>query len=154
MVKMARSLRLAILVVPAAIGCHGGSESLCPVAGKITLDDESFTAATTTVLFKPDAARGNTSRLEPVGKLESDGQYTLFTNGHKGAPPGWYKVIVTATGDELTKRRSGSHPLRPAPQSLLSPKYGSAESTPLAIEVVASPAAGAYDLNLKKNPSR
>jgi len=62
---MARSLRLAILVIPAVVGCHSDSEVLYPVAGKITLDDQPFPPATTPVLFKPDAVRGNTSRVEP-----------------------------------------------------------------------------------------
>jgi hypothetical protein len=154
MATMARSLRLAILVIPAVVGCHGDSELLYPVAGKITLDDQPFTAATTTVLFKPDAARGNTSRVEPVGMVDSNGTYILYSNQRNGSPPGWYKVLVTATSDDQIKRRAGARALRPSPQTLLPAKYGSPDTTPLAIEVVPSSAAGAYDLKLKKTPTR
>jgi hypothetical protein len=154
MAMFANSLRFAILVIPAVVGCHGDSELLYPVSGRISLDDESFTAATTAVHFKPDAARGNMSRLEPAGMVDGDGTYTLFTNGRRGSPPGWYKVVVTATSDVQIKQRAGSRPLRPAPQSLLPAKYGMPDSTPLVIEVVPSPTSGAYDLKLRKNPSR
>ncbi len=37
---------------------------------------------------------------------------------------------------------------RPLSKSLLPAKYGQEESTPLAIEVVASPSKGAYDLDV------
>ena len=79
----------------------------------------------------------------------ASGKYTLVTNGRKGAPPGWYKVAVTATAPaELDTKRGPSH--HPVPKSLLPAKYGQAKTTDLLIEVVEHPAPGAYDLKLSR----
>ena len=69
------------------------------------------------------------------------------TDSGKGAPPGWYKVIVAATGEPPPPPK-GPLKSRPIPKSVVPSKYGLAEKTPLEIEVVASPSAGAYDLKL------
>ena len=64
-----------------------------------------------------------------------------------GAPPGWYKVVVTATTTDVNvppgKRRD-----HPRPKSLVAAKYGQAKTSELAVEVVESPIPGAYDLKL------
>jgi hypothetical protein len=134
-----------------AFGCTdaSGVGKTFPVSGKVMLNNEPLTAETTTVLFVPDAARGNTSSLEAAGTVDEQGTYTLFTRGKKGALPGWYKVVVTAT--ELSTASSKT-PLRhrPVPKSLVPGKYGLAKTTDLAVEVVERPAAGAYDLKLKR----
>jgi hypothetical protein len=53
-------------VVP---GCSdpSGVGKTFPVSGKLRIDDRPLTAASTVVLFKPDAARGNTTAFEPIG---------------------------------------------------------------------------------------
>jgi hypothetical protein len=130
-----------------ACGCGGPGVTTYPVRGSITLDGAPLKAKTTVILFKPDAAKGNTTPFEPTGTLNAAGQYTVSTLGKKGAPPGWYKVVVTATGPprpaKEDKRRH--HPL---PVSLVAAKYGQTQTTDLAVEVVAQPAEGAYDLKL------
>ena len=128
-------------------GCGDGITRL-PVSGKITFNNEPFTAETTRILFKPDKSKGNNSSLEPVGEVDEEGIYTLTTKGKAGAPPGCYKVIVTAHDSDF--RRAGTVPSRPVPKSLLPAKYGSASTTDLAVEVVASPAQGHYDLKLSE----
>jgi hypothetical protein len=118
------------------------------VSGKITVNKEPFTAETTRVLFKPDKSKGNNSPAEPTGQVDQDGIYRLTTNGKDGAPPGWYKVVVSAhdnTPDPSTPRTKV-----PIPKSLLPAKYGSASTTDLAVEVVDNPAAGHYDLHLER----
>jgi hypothetical protein len=89
---------LIVAVTLAASGCGdaSGVGKTFPVAGRITLDGEPLTAASTVVLFKPDAAKGNASPWEPTGTVDGQGNYTLHTKGKRGAPPGWYKVVVTA----------------------------------------------------------
>jgi hypothetical protein len=137
----------ALLALVALQGC-GGSATNYPVSGKITLNDEPLTAETTVVLFKPDKAKGNTSPLEPLGTVSADGSYTLLTDGKKGAPPGWYRVVVTAHDSQMDLSKARRK--RPVPHSLVPARYGSAASTDLVIEVVESPGPGAYDLKLKK----
>jgi hypothetical protein len=131
-----------------ASGCgdDSGVGTTYPVRGKILLNNEPFTASTTVIVFRPNAARGNKTAFEPAGKLDEDGNYTLLTKGRSGAPPGWYKVVVAATGAP----RKGATKHRPAPQSLLPAKYGQEKTTPLEVEVVADPRDGAYDLKLTR----
>jgi hypothetical protein len=128
-----------------AAGCGGKTHS---VSGKLTVGGAPFAAKSGLVTFVPDRARGNTSDDEPVGTVDADGRYTLYTKARRGAPPGWYKVVVTGLGD-APPPAAGPLTHRPAPQSVVPARYGRAASTPLAVEVVASPPAGAYDFDLK-----
>jgi hypothetical protein len=134
-----------------AFGCTDGSGvgKTFPVSGKVMLNNEPLTAETTTILFVPDAARGNTSPFEAAGTVDEQGIYTLYTRDKKGALPGWYKVVVAAS-QSSTAASPGPLRHRPVPKSLVPSKYGLAKSTDLAVEVVEHPAAGAYDLKLKR----
>jgi hypothetical protein len=123
-------------------------DKLYPVTGKITHNGEPLTVRTTMVLFKPDASRGNASRFEPAGTVDDEGNYTVFTEAREGAPLGWYKVIVTATSTEVEMPPGKRH--HPRPRSLLPAKYGQAKTTTLAVEVVANPPLGTYDLKLTR----
>src|SRR5262245_32767411 len=147
-------IRAALLLfVLLVIGCSDGSGvgKTYPVSGKVIVSGEPLVAKTATVLLKPNAAKGNTTPFEPAASVDSSGTYTVLTKKKRGAPPGWYKVIVTATATESTPPTSkGPLNKRPLPQSLVPGKYAQATTTPLEIEVVESPAAGAYDLTLTK----
>ena len=140
-----------LFVMILAAGC-GGAEigRTYPVRGTLTINGEPLLAKTTTVLFQPDAARGNNSKYESNGILDGTGTYQLTTQGRRGALAGWYKVIVTAYDAPPEHRKSAKPGARPVVMSLVPAKYGRAESTPLAVEVVANPAPGAYDLKLSK----
>jgi hypothetical protein len=142
----------ALLLAIPALGCGdaSGVGRTVPVAGKVILQDAPLTAKTTIVLFKPDASKGNTSPFEPTGTVDAEGNYTLTTKGKKGAPPGWYKVIVTAREEAAPVHAKTPKQHRPAVRSLLPAKYGQAETSGLSIEVVENPAPGAYDLKLSK----
>jgi hypothetical protein len=128
-------------------GDSSGVGKTVPVAGTVTLDDKPVTATSTIVLFKPDASRGNTSPFEATGTVDGEGNYRLSTKGKKGAPPGWYKVVVTATEPREAEAK-GPLNHRPGPKSLLPARYGEAATTTVAIEVVEGPASGAYDVKL------
>jgi hypothetical protein len=141
----------AFLYVCLASGCgdNSGVGLTFPVAGKVTIGDTPLTAASTMVLFKPDASRGNTSPFEPAGTVDADGNYVLMTRGKQGAPPGWYKVVVSAREEAATVHpKDPRH--RPAAKSLVPRKYGLETSSNLSIEVVKNPPRGAYDLKLTK----
>jgi hypothetical protein len=139
----------ALLLALAAAGCGdaSGVGRTLPVAGRITLDGTPLTAATTVVLFKPDAARGNAAPWEPTGTVDAQGNYTLNTKGRRGAPPGWYKVTVTAVEAQANAVK-GKRLQLPTPRSLVPARYGQAATTPLAVEVVENPTPDAYDLKL------
>src|SRR6185312_4335453 len=118
-----------------------------PVAGTVTLEGQPLPAGS--ISFQPDASRGNASMHIPMSPITADGKYELMTVGRKGAPPGWYKVLVFFNENDLAavdglQRRS------PRPKSLIDLKYTDAQTTALFVEVVAKPAPGAYDLKVNK----
>jgi hypothetical protein len=118
------------------------------VSGKITFLNEPLVVKNTIVLLKPDASRGNNSPFEPTGTVDDSGTYTLRTEGKTGAPPGWYKVVVTARDDAPVAHPKTKQNHRPVSKSLVPAKYGQEKTTDLVIEVVENPAPGAYDLKL------
>jgi len=111
------------------------------VEGKVTVDGQPLTMGS--LLFRPNAEKGNTSKLEPAGSIDSSGNYKLYTNSKPGAPLGWYKVTVAAQ-TQADSTNPG------AATSLVAAKYNAADTTDLSVEVVATPAPGAYDLKLTK----
>jgi hypothetical protein len=136
-------LRLLALAALAACGCGGPGEKLLPVSGKVTVNGQPLTFGS--VSFRPDRSRGNSSQQQPTGVIDSAGGFELYTTREKGAPAGWYKVLVFA--DE--NREVG--PLHPAPPRwAVAAKYTGEQTTDLFVEVVEKPAAGAYDLRLSK----
>src|SRR5262245_45987082 len=149
--RAAALLAAALLLALPASGCGGddGVGKTSPVRGKVTLDGEPLVSKPATVGFKPDASKGNTTTFEPAASVDSSGNYTLLTKKRSGAPAGWYKVVVTATG-MASEPPDPKQPVtkRPVPKSLVPGKYGQASTTPLLVEVVASPGDGAYDLKL------
>jgi hypothetical protein len=140
---------LLVAVLVCGCGDDSGVGQTFPVRGRITVGSEPLTASTTVVLFKPDAAKGNTSPFEPTGTVDAEGNYTLHTNGKKGAPAGWYKVVVTAA-EAPSFRGKGPRTQMPGAKSLVAAKYGQAKTTDLAVEVIENPAPGAYDLKLTR----
>jgi hypothetical protein len=124
-------------------GCGtGGGEKLTPVVGKVTVDGKPLT--TGAVTFHPDAAKGNSTPHIPVGTLDAQGNYKLMSATKEGAPPGWYKVTVSAQEPIDPK-----NPYAP-PKHLINPKFSDASTSGLEVEVVANPSAEAYDLKLAK----
>jgi hypothetical protein len=133
-----------------AAGCdRSGVGPTWPVTGQVTLDDEPLTAKSTIVLFKPDASKGNSSTFQPTGTVDAKGVYHLSTAGKKGAPPGWYTVLVTAREEAPTVHPTNPRQ-RPVSKSLVPARYGDEKSSPLSVEVVEKPQPGAYDLKLTR----
>ena len=107
-----------------------------PVKGKVTVDGQPLKQGS--VAFWPKDGKG----FEADGQIAEDGTYELSTKGKPGAPPGSYKVTVMA--------QTSTDSTTPLKAKLLVPqKYTAKEKTDLVVDVVESPAAGAYDLNLK-----
>lgn len=129
-------------ILSMTVGCAG--ETLYPVTGKALVDGTPIPNGS--LLFVPDAAKGNTGKAEPAGTIEK-GKYTLYTNRKEGAPLGWYKVVVIA-----------AEPINPQDpytlgKSYIDGQYNSPATTNLNLEVTATPATDAYDLDLKKKSS-
>jgi len=123
------------LVLLAPTGCESGG--LHKVSGKVTVDGAPLN--TGSVRFVPDKEKGNNTKTEPAGQIGSDGTYTLTTDGKIGAPPGWYKVSISASEiPDSSKPYSG--------KSLIASKYNDPATSGISIEVVSSPKSGAYDL--------
>jgi hypothetical protein len=134
-----------VAVLCAALsGCGqtADGEKLASVAGKVTVAGKPLT--TGSVTFHPDTDKGNNTPHIPVGVLDETGSYKLLSATETGAPPGWYKVTVTAQA-----------PIDPSnpyalPKHLINPKFGDAQTSGLAVEVVENPAPGAYDFEVMK----
>lgn len=124
------------------VGCQDAArEPLFPVKGQVRLEGQIL--STGSVSLRPDEP----GRWQhPTGLIGADGVYSVFTDHREGAPPGRYKVVVFA--HETLQSRAGT--AAPGlPKSLISTRYHDPQTTPLAINVVAQPAPGAYDLELK-----
>jgi hypothetical protein len=131
-------------------GC-GKSEPLYPVSGKVTLNNAPLKGGVVT--FIPDDSKGNKSKFSPTGKIESDGKYSLTTDGKTGAPAGHYKVIVNTQTPGMGMTTPGD-PSKPAPLTpqgpQVDPKYSDVAKTPITKEVVASgAAANHYDFSVQ-----
>jgi hypothetical protein len=115
-------------------GC--GGPTLYPVGGDVVVEDKPL--AKGTVVFWPDAEKGNTFSGHATGAVEN-GKYQLNTTGSKGVPAGWYKVTVNSS--EVGDSAKPDAIKNPVP-----PRFREAAKTPLRIEVVASPKPGDYNL--------
>jgi hypothetical protein len=108
------------------------------VEGQVTFQGQPL--KTGSLLFQPDAAKGNSSTLTPSGTIGPDGRYKLYTQERPGAPPGWYKVGIVA------QEAPPNDPY--AMRSLIPQRYGDPQTSGISIEVSANAAAGAYDIKL------
>jgi hypothetical protein len=146
---------VACLCLGTAGGCGPGFK-VVPVAGKITINGKPLPDAEVTVLFRPDAAKGNTINLDFAGTADEDGNYTLYYgNGNSGAAPGWYKVAIVATEPMVPRKGPPMSPSErrkrvgsPIRKSLIDAKYASADGSGIEVQVVEKPAPGAYDFDL------
>jgi hypothetical protein len=133
------------------IGCGTADDSArrVPVSGRVTYNGEPL--GTGSVIFRPDARRGNTETHEARGAIDAQGNYRLATqtgSGPKeGVAPGWYRVAVVAVkeADKSARRRAG---LPPPDQPLIPPKYANPDTSQIAIQVTEAPSPGAYDIKL------
>src|SRR5579883_1283932 len=135
-----RGLLASALLLLSVAGCQKPGEKLLPVEGKVLLGGKPL--STGFVILHPDKDKGNTSLHEPRGSIDKQGHYRITTNEKSGAPPGWYKVAVTAADQVDPKNPYFTRWLVPE-------KYIDYRTSQLAFEVVEHPAEGAYDLTLK-----
>ena len=130
---------LCSVMVFVLAGCSHG-ETTSTVTGKVLVDGQPLTIGT--VVFTPDAAKGNTSMHEPRGKLDANGVFHVFQTKDGGAvSPGWYKISIRA-------QRLKDPTDRYSQMSVIPTKFASPETSGLTLEVVDHPAPVAYDITL------
>ncbi len=130
------------------LGLAGCGSSNHPVSGTVQLSSGE-TLSNGTITLYPDMEGGIPSDKLLFGKVEADGKYTIELDGTRGAPPGKYRVTVSAATEE---RPPGvpANPLNYYP--LVDAVYREPDTTPLRIEVVANPEPTAYDLVVSPVP--
>ncbi len=140
-----------LLILVAAFGCGEsdpfGVGATVEVSGRVLVGSvplEIGPECSGKVWFHPDVSQGNKATQIPAGDIGPDGRYTLKTRGVPGAPPGWYKVMLTATRQTDPQKRLYQR------KSLIASRYGDAEKSGLRIQVVVNTNQGNYDLHLKK----
>lgn len=139
-----KTIAVLLMIVFSCIGCSSQSSILYPVAGKVTVDGEPMEAGS--VALHPKGSTHAQSQYIAAGKVKK-GRYEIFSGQRRGASPGFYKVLVVSTNfsGNPAPPTGGTIPM---PKSLIDPIYGQLGKTPLSIEVVADPEAGAYDLEV------
>jgi hypothetical protein len=142
---------IAVLLTFLPLGCGDASGvKTLPVTGRIMVDGRPLNARNATVIFKPDQSKGNQTPCEPYGTVDENGKYTLFVAADKkGAPAGWYKVIVVAFEAPAADRRRPGDPAKHH-RLLVNRRYGDPKTSKLVVEVLEDPKPGAYDLILAK----
>ena len=142
---------LFVFALIGVAGCGSGIGKTVPVAGVVTWNGKALEGGI--IVFRPDRSKGNAGR-EAHGVIEADGSYALFTASgpqeQEGAAPGWYQVGVISTKEpDPTAKRIGAMP--PPATSRIPIEYANPAASGLAVEVVESAAAGAYDIKLARD---
>lgn len=131
---------LAAIGAAATAGCaRPATQTLHPVKGRVTFAGQPLTSGS--VSFRPDSPQARWH--QPTGLIASDGQYDLFTDGQRGAPPGTYRVVIFSSA---TTSSTGAAPGLPV--SRIPTRYNHPEQSPLRAIVEVVPRPGAYDLEL------
>lgn len=134
---LSRPVCLFLLGAAFGAGCKP-SVSVTPVSGKVTLNGQPVASGQVSLLPLEEKPGAELS----AGQIDSSGEYKIYTAGKEGAPLGQYKVTVTPSMMPMGGTKA---PPRPFPA-----KYSDTKDTPLRIEVVSSPAPGAYDLKMTR----
>jgi hypothetical protein len=98
-----------LCVIGLVLGCGQAPIKFVPVRGKVLVEGQSVNSGT--VSFRPDADRGNQSMEQPAGMPQADGSFELATPNRKGAPLGWYRVLIMADNFLAVDHPEGFKPL-------------------------------------------
>ena len=132
------------------LGCGQAPITFVPVRGKVLVEGQPVSSGT--VSFRPDAERGNQSMEQPAGMLQADGSFELATPNRKGAPLGWYRVLIIA--DNIPAVDPPPSPVWPAypegflPKPLVHDRYLYFNQTDILVEVKEDPESEDYVLRL------
>lgn len=123
-------------------GCGGGDDlkmDLAPVSGVVTVDGQPVKKPVVT-FYGPSGPPG-------VGVGNENGEFTIKTSGHDGAPIGKCKVTVTvATDASEAMTTDGNEAALAKEKGPVDAKFSSAATTPLSVDV---PKEGKPDVKLE-----
>jgi hypothetical protein len=127
-------------------GCGKGKDEkplppLAPVKGKVTVDGQPLTGGQV-ALYTVNKEKGRDFPF-PKGKIDSSGNYEIFTGDKPGAPLEKFRAVISP---EMMPKDGGKGGLPGGFHQI----FTDPAKSPLIFEVTASPQAGAYDLKLKK----
>lgn len=142
---------LCLLLALGTAGCGNSGPALVPVAGRVAVGDRPVPSGS--LQLRADVSRGNRSMEVPCGLIGPDGRFELATGDRKGAPLGWWKVVVIA--DNFRATDPPPSPVWPQfpegyepPKPLVPERYLSAGTSDVSVEVTANPAEDAYLIRL------
>jgi hypothetical protein len=137
-----RGLRqICLLVIACAASVSGCSKSSVPMAsatGKVWIDGQPVTSGQVTFIPVDQSSKAGLS----TGKIESNGEYKILTDGKSGAPLGRYKVTVTPV---MMPSADGK-----APSAAYNSKFQNPRDTTVTIEVLNDLPEGGYPILLTK----
>jgi hypothetical protein len=137
--KVARLTGLSIFVgtILTLAGCNKSMPAeygpLIPVQGKVTVAGKLLKGGN--VNFYP--LDPNVKDLQPVGVIDSEGNYFVSSYGQKGAPAGKYRVRVDPGSDDKEL------------DMMVDGVYQDWQKSPLVVTVEQNAPANAYDLEIK-----
>ena len=85
--------RLAPAALLLTLACGGKEPVLAPVSGRVFYKGQPLPAGS--IVFTPNADKGGRGPLAR-GEIQTDGSYSLRTNGAPGSCAGWHRVTVVS----------------------------------------------------------
>jgi hypothetical protein len=132
---------IALIVAVKLLG--GPSEKgvkVFPVVGRVLLEGQPLRGGY--VKFHADASKDNSTQIVPSSEIDADGNYVLHTGSQRGAPPGWYRVVIVPSETD-DNSKAVSKDFKPP----FNVKFTRDDLTPLQVEVKEN---ATYDLELTK----
>jgi hypothetical protein len=90
--------RIALLLCWAALvaGCSRSEPTLTPVQGRVFHRGQPLPGGT--IVFTPDVSRGGRGP-QAWAEIDSEGRFSLKTDGRHGAAPGWHRITIAPLGE-------------------------------------------------------
>ena len=127
---MSKQLLAGLVLSIFAVGCGGGPADLpdlAPVSGVVLQGGNPV--PNPVVTFYPESGPAG------IGRGNEQGEFTIMTNGEKGAPIGKCKVTVTSSGSGTPEMDGSEGEIKE--DTTVNPKYASATTTDLSVDVTA-----------------
>lgn len=142
-----------VIAVKLLGGMSENKIKVLPVAGRVLLEGQPLSGgfvkfhadASKSQAFgkeKPPSSQESQSQFVPAGEIDANGNYELHTGHQRGAPPGFYRVVIVPA-ESYDSARAGNKDSKPP----FNVKFMRDDRTPLRVEVKEN---GDYTLELTK----